>query len=346
MKKIRVMPESLGEAVVITPFVGFGDLLYHTPVFRILAKLYKGVDVWCFNPEPLFNNPDINKVFKIGDDDFATLPTDFYFDFIFHASGKHNFFIESLYTSTVHTTEYYSLAFLHSSLPNEEKHLTLNWSPEDEVSVRKKTNNVFTQNKFVAIVNPAIGWPSRTLPYEYYRRLIEAIAGDGDIVVLVGKEINPQSFLPNIASSEKNSGLLKTEKKSMYCVDEFLANKNVIDLTNKLSLAECAALYSLADIAVNTENGNMVISGTNDRCWNLYIPTLTAPQYRIPYRRGSQSYRTTVVHNDLKYYPGSDFRQIRGGYDYIATKVELPSVETIIEAYRNCRETILREVVL
>ena len=118
---------------------------------------------------------------------------------------------------------------------------------------------------------------------------------------------------------------------------------NVIDLTNKLTLAECAAMYSLCDIAVNTENGNMVISGTNDRCWNLFIPTLTAPNYRAPYRQGSQSYRTTIVHNKDKFYPGSDFNQLRCGYDYINIPIQLPSIESIIENYMEVRDTILSE---
>ena len=336
--RIKVNPKSLstGEAVVITQFVGFGDLLYHTPTLRIMSRIYKGVDVWCFNPEPFYNNPYINKVFKL-DKDLNLYPQDFYFNFIFHASAAHNPFIESIYPSNVYSPEYYSLALIHSSLPNEEKHLTFNWLPKDIVSVKTKAP-VFNQNKIITVINPAIGWPSRTLPYDYYKKLIDVITSLGDIVILTGKEINPKSFIPTL---DDNNVLQKNENKSLYPLDEFLQYENVVDLTNKLSFAECAALYSLADIAINTENGNMVISGTHDNCWNLYIPTLTAPQYRIPYRHGSQEYRTTIVHNDAKYYPGSDFKQLRQGYDYVKAEVQLPHIDKIIEAYKDCRETIV-----
>jgi hypothetical protein len=341
--KIKVSSHTgLGGAVLITPFVGFGDLLYHTPTLRILSRIYKGVDVWCFNPEPFMGNPYINKLFKF-DAQVNTFPHEFYFDFISELSSENNFYIKNIYPSNIYSPEYYSLAVLHCALPNDEKHLTYNWSQKDIVSAKIKSGGAFSSTKITTVINPSVGWPSRTLPLEYYREMVAKITEMGDVVLLVGKEVNPLTFLPTDTKENVCVTLKKNEIKSMHPIDQLLINNSVIDLTNKLSLPECAALYSLSDIAINTENGNMVISGTNDHCWNLYIPTLTAPQYRVPYRKGSQEYRTTIVYNKDRFYPGSDFAQLRGGYDYVRTEVQLPTIESILDSYKECREIILKE---
>lgn len=345
MSKIKINAKELvtGEAVIITPFVGFGDLLYHTPVIRILSRVYHGVDIWGFNQEPFFNNPYVHKLFKIDHDTVGVHPVEFYFDFTFEVSGDSNVFVKNLYPSNVYSPEYFSLAIIHCNLPDNEKHLTYNWLPSDITSVRVKSKGALSsKDKIITTVNPAIGWPSRTLPFEYYRVLIEKITALGDIVILTGKEVNPQRFMPTHSRKEIDPVFKKNETKGLYTIEDLMINENVIDLTNQLTLGECAALYSLTDIALNTENGNMVISGTNDHCWNLYIPTLTAPEYRAPYRKGSQSYRTTIVYNKNRHYPGSDFKQLRNGYDYINVAIELPSIEDIFEKYCETREHILK----
>jgi hypothetical protein len=324
-----------GEALLVIPYLGYGDILYHTPLIRILSRIYKGLDVWTFNTEPLLNNPYIKNLWHITNDKAPLDPWDFYFEKIF-MTGVNNSRLTELYPSNFYTPEYFTAATIHSCLTDDEKHLTLNWKETDYF--KEIVNQINTYRKYtgelVVAINPSIGWPSRTLPFDYYKEIIRRITGAGDLVVLIGKEINPGNLAEGIISDVSIN-----ERKSLYPTEELLGER-VLDLTNKLTLEECAAVYSICDIALNTENGNMVISGCNENCWNLYIPMLTAPEFRIPWRKGSQGYRTYVVHNDEKYYPGSDYRQLRGGYDYIKAKSLLPSIEQIWEGYLNVRDLI------
>ena len=39
------------KALLRTTFVGFGDLLFMTPVIRYLNKVHEEVHVWCNNPD-------------------------------------------------------------------------------------------------------------------------------------------------------------------------------------------------------------------------------------------------------------------------------------------------------
>ena len=337
--KSQNIDHALGEVLLITPYLGFGDLLYHTPLIRMLSKIYNGLDVWCLNPEPLYGNPDIKNLCQMN---ASTVPNpwDFYFDNIYHMSLEHNTIYDDLRMTNCHMVDYVTLGTLDLVLRDQEKHLTLAWSPQDENKVKGllEKENVITNESAASnlvVVNPSITWPSRTLPLAYYKELIAKIQANGDKVVLVGKEINPSGFLPEIYDSAEEKKLKLNETKTMYPSENF---PGAIDLVNKLTLRECAALYSLAKIAINTENGNLVISGTNDFCWNVYIPTLTAPEYRLPYRCSSQKYKTLVIENEKDYYPSSDYSLKRGGYDTITAPVVLPSVEKIYEGYSQANQ--------
>jgi len=111
-------------------------------------------------------------------------------------------------------------------------------------------------------------------------------------------------------------------------------------------MKQLAALYSKAAMAINTENGNMVISCTNDSCWNLYIPSLTAPEFRLPFRKGSQFYKTTIVPNTDDYYPTYNrklFKKILSGdpvMDLETAEVLWPTVDEIYKSYKITRREI------
>ena len=326
---------SFGEVLVYTPFIGFGDLLYHTPLFRMLNRAYNGVDVWTFNPEPLLYNPDINNIYRLTSEQDPEA-FDFYYDKIFHIAPSKNQMYKQLFQSNMHMVDYYTLGTCGITLRDFEKHLSIHWLPEHETRVNELLHKNNLEKDFV-IVNPAKGWPSRTLPLETYKEIITRIQEAGDKIVLVGKDVNAKIFLPEKGTESIATKLKRDEMKTLYDTNEFL---DVIDFTNILNFHECAYLASLAKLAVNTENGNMVVNTTNLKCWNLYIPSLTAPEYRLPHRQGSMYYRTYVVHNDKNYYPCSDYHLLRVGHDVIKAETIKPTVDMIYRGYQSICEAI------
>ena len=321
--------EGFGEVLVYTPCIGYGDLLYHIPLLKLLSHSFDGVDVWSFNPEPLLHSPYVKNIFQLESENDPN-PIDFYHDKIFHIAPERNHIFKELFQSNIHMTDYYTVGSCGLVLRDIEKDLTVQWLPEHEEKIDKlMKDHDLVDGKFV-IVNPALGWPSRTLPLETYQYIIEYIQKRGDKVVLVGKDISGSACLPENSSDELVDRFKTNEGKTLYDTNNF---SNVVDFTNILSFHESCYLYSKAKIAVNTENGNMVMSGTNSKCWNLYIPSLTAPEFRLPHRHGSMFYSKNI-------YPGSDYRLLKKTRDVINMHTEKPDVDQIIKGYDSICDAI------
>jgi hypothetical protein len=307
------------KALLLTLFEGYGDLIYHTPTIRALSKVHAHLDVWCKQPEPFYNNPYIKtlKVFK----DFIPDPHTFYGNYFYLVNGK-------CHHTRIHTVDTVSIDALRHVLRNSEKALDLFWTQEDMHFVQQllithplSKKNRIEEGKFI-VISPSITWPSRTLPLWFFKQLISSIQEMNYGVVLVGKDI---VYPTNIDIN-----------KTLYPSDHF---PGTICLYNQLTLAQLAALYSITPITINTENGNHPMSCTNNYTWDIYIAMHTAPEYLIPFRQGSQKYRTAVIENAADYYPTS----IHGKTNWIEQKtmpVYIPKIEKVLDAFISVQNRI------
>lgn len=309
-----------GKVCLMTSFVGFGDLLYMTPLIRFLKKsLGLTVDVWSVNSEPFLNNKDINDLYTFNKKAIPK-PLDFYKRvFNFCRWG------ENISISNIHPTDLFTQEALNISLRNKEKDLVFDWHPNDE----KKVQDLLRQHSLkpvstglkscnYVIMSPIITWPSRTYPLEFYQRLCTRIQRTGDKVLLVGKDVTHQGV------------------KSLYSADNF---PGAIDFTNKLSLAEAGALYSMSKLAYSSESANMLLACTNDTCWNVFLTSLSAPEFRLPWRNGRQHYLNYVVANDDDYYPTTDYRQLSKFDNAKNVPVKYATPEQAYSAYWNILNT-------
>lgn len=321
------------DALFITSFASFGDIIYQTPFIRFLNNVYDNVDVWCRNHEPLLNNPYIRDLYKLDSFDCPS-GQDFYFKNVFKCTKDQ---VQIFYQSNIHTVDFFSLAASRIVLRDKEKHLDLFWTKRDEESVceilaqHQLVPNVDLDKANFTVICPSVTWASRTLPLEWYQELIHLIQTvAGDKVVIVGKELAYDEYDPKKEKSNPDYDKMRIdEKKLLHPVSAF---PGVVDLTNQLTLQQVAALYHFTKIAINSENGNMVMSCTNNNCWNLYIPTLTAPEFRTPYRLGDMLYKTVVVGNDEDYYPASHYSTDgMGSLKNVAVKI--PTPRKVLEHY-------------
>jgi ADP-heptose:LPS heptosyltransferase len=324
------------DALLVTSFAGFGDVLYLTPLLHMMATTYAGVDVWTRNPEPLLNNPDVRNLYRMNSF-LAPEPWDFYFQDVYYASPSRNLMLKQFPQSNIHTVDFFSVCVSHMALRDHEKDLVLRWTDKDTekaLSICHKhgliPNNQLDAN--IVTITPGITWPSRTLPLEWYKALIKRIIASGDKVVLIGKDINYRNYDPKAEDGiEEFSKFHITEcEKQLYDPEEF---PGTVCLYNEFSLHELAAFYSLAKVAINAENGNMVVSATNNNCWNIYVPTLTPPEFRVPYRKGSMQYKTVVVYNEENYYPAANYAGV-DSQDLLAAPIKIPPPEKVFQAYK------------
>lgn len=320
------------DALLITSFASFGDLLYQTPYIRFLKTVYKNVDVWARNYEPFINNPNIRHIYKM--DSFRVPPTtDFYWTHVYKATLNNI----KLPQSNIHTVDFFTVGCSRMVLRDKEKELEFYWTKKDEDSVRQllAEHGLITAESRDAnftVICPSITWPSRTFSLEFYQELISLIQKHtNDKVVIVGKDIDYAKFDPDHDKKAPDYEKLKIkETKALYPIEAL--PKGVIDLTNKLSLHQLGALYSLTKISINTENGNHVVSCTNRNCWNLYVPTLTAPEFRLPYRDGSMYYKTVLVNNNRDYFPASQY-SLQGWPTLLDAPSLFPTAEEVFQGY-------------
>ena len=319
-------------ASLLTSYAGFGDILYQTPTIRLLRKMFDHVDVWCRNPEPFLNNPNVRHVFKM-DSFFCPDPSDFYFKYHFSLTSAT---MQGRPQSNFHATDFFSTGACNLILRDKEKNLDLFWADADSTFVRSimdehgLVGNKSADANFV-VLSPALTWPSRTLPLSFYKELIERIQANGDKVVLVGKNVHYVDFDPKKDSEELQKQLaVKEEPKSLYAPEEF---PGVICLYDKFTFHQLGAFYAQAKLAINTENGNMVTAFTNNDCWNIYLPTLTAPEFRVPHRNGTMKWKSIVVGNRDDYYPASAYSLTPS--DLKDVPIRHPMVDDVFDAYLN-----------
>lgn len=288
--------------LLITRFEGFGDLVFHTPTIRVLSSLFRRLDVWSVQTEPFLNSPRIHELRRIPSGiGMPDVPQGVYANVSVCWDTKTNH-------SGIHTIDMVSLNAIGHVLRPQAKDLEMFWTVADEKVAGSLLAGVAGP---IIVVSPAVNWPSRTFPLDWWRDLVGKLARLGS-VVLVGKEITYDSGadLP----------------KGLWPPEEF---PQALSLYNRLSLAQLACLYSMADVAINMETATNPISTCNDRCWNIYVPTLTPPEFRVPFRHGSQSWKTRVVGNPSDFYPATLYGQLG---DPRFVEVERPAVNAVVEA--------------
>lgn len=306
--------------LIQTTFVGYGDLLAHTPLIRFLQGIHEEVHVWTNNPDPFLYNPRVAMLLKPHG---PTIPdaSDFYYNNVFHVSGR----ARNLAHSHMDIVDFMTISGYGCQLRPQDKHLELFWPKRDEELVSRMLWQYRVEPGKFVVVAPTTSWRSRTLPFEFYDRLITELARRTK-VVLVGKDVNPLHMSPH------STHLAATEMKGTYDGKRFL-QKNVVNLMGQLTFSQLGYLYSQAFAAINTENGNMLASCTNDTCWNIYIPMVTPPEFRLPYRHGSQTFKTSVVEVADPYYPALDCNLGRESVPLTNAPTRLPTVEAVLEAY-------------
>lgn len=316
-------------ALVINTLIGFGDNLWLTPILGFLKRCDFEVDLYTVSGEVFKGNPDIASM-KLLRESKVQIDRQKY--------GKNIYVIENIGTSSAsnHTLDTLTRKIANITLRASEKDLVYEPSEADRKSVDDLIRGRKLKRGKFAIVSPVVTWPSRTLPLEYYQELVAGIQALGHDVVMVGKDIDPKANYGAVAVSDK---IAKEEVKGLYPSSNF---PGVVDLTNQLSFGQLVAWYERASMMVNTEGLGVVLAGLS-RGWNIYISSLTAPEFRLPWRQGSQYYKTVVVENENKWYPTHNndvFHHLDAGeLDLREMSVKLPPVGDVLDSYKTVIES-------
>jgi ADP-heptose:LPS heptosyltransferase len=170
------------------------------------------------------------------------------------------------------------------------------------------------KNKPTILVHAGKWWPSKTLPLEWWQEIVNKLS-EKLTVVLIGKTVDDkQGYLP-----------VETPK------DGF-------DFRDITSLGETMALISLSKCLLTNDSSPLHIAGAFDN-WIVTVPTCKHPDHILPYRNGTQYYKTKALYKKLLL----DDLEVRHTEIKPDTIDTIPSGKTLYD-YIPDADTVVKEV--
>ena len=288
---------------------GLGDQVCAEPVYRAMGKYYPNADFYALAPFPeIFKHLDHVTV----SEKYPTKGFDAMYEMNAHPSMVHNRHLQAQH-AFVHAVDYVSIACLGRQLPDIEKSIKLTYSDED----LREVETLCPELKDLVLVHPGTGWESKTFPDEWWQKVVDDLDIKGYRVGIIGKDIN-----------EKHSRL------------DIICPENGVDFRDKLSLNQLIALLSQANILITNDSAPVHLAGAFDN-HIILIPTCKHPDFILPYRHGSKTYKTHALYKKIA------FDKLREGdlptdkchwaINILPEPIEnyLPDIEDVVEEVEN-----------
>lgn len=261
----------------ITGCRALGDTLCATPTIRKLYNSYnKKISVITNIPGLFQNNPYIQNVFN-GSVDREQLKEiyDIYdtFDISYKPNGvcnKHN---------AMDIRQFHAIS-LGMMLTKDE--MTLDYTPSTNISIPN------LPRKYV-LIHTVQNWNSRTWSFNNWRLLTKLLNEKGISVISVGKDSS------ELGGSNVDKPVFDFEIE------------NGLNLVNKTSLDETWYLIENSICFVTMDSGLLHLAGTTD-AEIIQLGSSINPEFRSPYRNGSQEYKYHYVKGGCGLNCASDVR--------------------------------------
>lgn len=282
--------------IMVSVSAGMGDQLCSEPAIRFMKKIYSDSNIHIVTHFPrLFEHLNLPvysyetwKGLKDPVLKFHTCPDD-------EKSG-HN-----LSHALFHPTDFASLSMYRRTIPNIEKNITLKLDPDDVSSILEMTMNK-KKDKPMVLVHAGKWWPSKTLPTEWWQQIVDKLSKKLT-VGLIGKYL--------------------TEEQGYQPVN---VPEDGFDFRDVTSLGELIALISLSKVTLTNDSSPLHIAGAFDN-WIVTIPTCKHPDHILPYRNGTQTYKTKALYKKLLI----DDLEVRHTESAVNTIDEMPEGKTMYD---------------
>jgi hypothetical protein len=254
--------------ILISVSAGMGDQLCSEPVIRYTEKLYPESNIFVVTHfKRLFDHLDLPvydyNEWKGIDDAIITMYTCPEEE---HSEHKMSHVL-------FHPTDFSSMSMIKRTIPNIDKQIKLRLDVED-VSYVFNLLKEKDPSKPIVLIHAGKWWPSKTLPIEWWQEIVDKLS-EKLTVVLIGKTIDEkQGYLPINCPS------------------------NGYDLRDLTTLGELFALISLSKCLVTNDSSPLHIAGAFDN-WIVTVPTCKHPDHILPFRNGTQSYKTKALYKSL-----------------------------------------------
>jgi len=249
---------------------GLGDQISAEPAIRYMMEhVYPGEDIQVKTHFPrVFRH--LNLPTFLHEDWKPAADTPYYK--VLTLPGPDTLMWQTVSNLLCHTVDYVSMAILRRTLPNQDKEIRLDVGLDDVaelvdvVGVRKLDDLV--------VVHPGRHWESKTFPKAWWQELIDGLSEAGIPLCIIGQD-------------ERTRG-----------VQELTLNDKIIDMRNLLSLGSLFAVIKSARILISNDSAPIHIAGAFPN-WIFLIPSCKHPDHILPFRQGSQYFKTRTFYKKL-----------------------------------------------
>jgi ADP-heptose:LPS heptosyltransferase len=263
----------------ITQCRALGDTLCATPVVRKISKTYnQKVSVISHHSEIFSNLPYVENNYQYSPETFDKIKDEYEmfqtFDVFYKESGicnKHN-------TMDIRQLHAISLGFMLT-----KKEMEMDYITDDNVILPD------LPLKYV-LIHPVQNWDSRTWPAKSWQMLTQLLNEKGISVISVGKDSS------EMGGSNVDKPVFNFPIKLGY------------NLMNQTTLDQTWHLINNSSCFVTMDSGLLHLAGTTD-VNIIQLGSSIDPEFRSPYRQGSQNYKYHYVRggcglncaSDMKY---------------------------------------------
>lgn len=263
---------------------GIGDLISATPTIKKLAEIYSSpITVISTNPQLFDNLPYVEESIHFDKYSESELSEMYDLHRTFFLLGKQDSRGIEFKHAMCDIRQFHAkdLGFLLT--PDE---LKCDYFPKlDESCVYN-----FNLPENYIVLHPAQSWSSRTWSKYNWQALCLMLEELNIPVVIVGKDSVEYSI----------NG---TTNKPVFKLDI----KNGVDLSNKTNIDQTWHILKKAKCVVTMDSGILHLAGTTDT-YILQLGSSIKPEYRAPYRKGSQSYKYEYINGKCNLHCASDLK--------------------------------------
>jgi len=272
---------------------GLGDVVCAEPVIRDMLNMYKGDNfvVETFFPRIFSHIPSVVKAGEFVPE------IDTPYRVINSMTSPEHLSWQFMSVNLMHTTDFISLLSSRKILPDKDKQIKLKVDFSDIQEIVDIIGVVDLAS--LVVVHPGKGWASKTFPSEFWEAVIDGLVDKGERVVIIGQRLNEEQGTVDIK-----------------------INSKAIDLRNLTSLGGVIALISQAKTLITNDSAPLHIAGAFDNKIIL-IPSCKHPDWCLPYRHGSKSYKSVSLYKKL----------MSNEYNSMPTNVNGESVDYVVGDY-------------
>ena len=255
-----------------------GDTLCATPIVRKISKSYnRKVHVISKHPDLFKNSPYVDRNIPYTDEEFDRVNKEYEVMSTFDVSYKDNGVCNKHNVMDIRQLHAINLGFM---LTKDE--MTLDYIPNEDVTLPH------LPNKYV-LIHPVQNWNSRTWPAKNWQMLTQLLNEKGVSVISIGKNSS------ELGGSNVDKPVFDFPIKLGY------------NLMNQTSLDQTWHLMNNCSCFITMDSGLLHLAGTTD-CEIIQLGSSINPEFRSPYRHGSQQYKYHYVNGGCGLHCASDMK--------------------------------------